>query len=238
MRKDKLIVVATPLEAEFVVQGFNCNFEKVKIANGVAFFPKSKEKCAVLTTGIGKTNSAIVLTYFFNNFFIPEEVINTGICGAFPGEGISIGHIAVAESEVYGDEGVEADRFYSLEDIGFPSLIKENDMYFNEFPIPHAKSVRLKLLKKTKLSVYGGKFITVSTTTSNPDLEIKRKELFNPLCESMEGAAVCHTCYAFDVKFTEIRGVSNFVGSYKKEGWQIERAMQLAAGCVYAYLEE
>ncbi|BBB33537.1 S-adenosylhomocysteine/5'-methylthioadenosine nucleosidase [Thermotomaculum hydrothermale] len=238
MKKDKLIVVATPLEAEFVVQGFKCDFEKVKVASGVAFFPKSDEKHAVLTTGIGKTNSAIVLTHFFNNFFIPEEVINTGICGAYPGEGISIGHIAVAESEIYGDEGVEADRFYTLEDIAFPSLIKKDETYFNEFKIPHSKSVRLKLLKKTKLSVYGGKFITVSTTTSNPELEIKRKELFNPLCESMEGAAVCHTCYAFDVKFTEIRGVSNFVGSYAKEGWQIERAMQLTAGSVYAYIEE
>ena len=236
MRKDKLIVVATPLEAEFVVQGFKSGFKKEKVASGVVFFPENEERWAVLTTGIGKTNSALVLTHFFNNYFIPEEVVNTGICGAFPGEGISIGHIGVAESEIYGDEGVEADRFYSLEDIGFPSLITENKMYFNKFDIPHAKSVRLKLLKKTKLSVYGGNFITVSSTTSSQSLEIKRRDLFNPLCESMEGAAVCHTCYAFGVKFTEIRGVSNFVGSYEKEGWQIERAMQLAAGCVYAYL--
>ncbi len=238
MRKDKLLVVATPLEAEFVVQGFGCSFEKKKVASGVAFFPASDEKYPVLTTGIGKTNSAIVLTHFFNNHFIPQEVVNTGICGAFPGEGISIGHIAVASKEIYADEGVMADKFYTLEDIAFPSLIKEDKIYFNEFEIEHSKSVQLKILKKTKLSVYRGVFITVSTTTSNPELEIERREIFNPLCESMEGAAVCHTCYAFGVKFTEIRGVSNFVGSYKKEGWQIERAMQLAAGCVYAYLED
>ncbi|NOZ13691.1 MAG: futalosine hydrolase [Acidobacteria bacterium] len=235
---NKLLVCATPLEAELLVQGFGGGFKKEKVGSGVLFRSENSEKAPVLVTGVGKTNSALVLTQYFLKFGTPGEVINTGIAGAYPGTGIIISHVAVATEEVYADEGVRSpEGFLTMEDIGFPILITDNRHFYNRFPVPHGKSVQEMLVKKTKLSVYEGRFLTVSTVTATREMETERTAQFQPLCESMEGAAVAHTCAAFNVKFTEIRGISNFVGSYDKKGWQIENAMQFAAGCTYAYLE-
>lgn len=234
----RLLVCATPLEAELLVQGFGGGFRKERVGSGVLFHAESGNKAPVLVTGVGKSNSALVLTRYFLEQGLPDEVINTGIAGAYPGSGIIISHVAVATEEIYGDEGVQtADSFLTMEDIGFPLLITDDAHFYHRFPVPHGKQVQELLVKKTKLSVYDGRFITVSTCAATRELEMERTALFQPICESMEGAAVAHTCAAFGVKFTEIRGISNFVGSYEKEGWQIENAMQFAAGCTYAYLE-
>ncbi|NOY23367.1 MAG: futalosine hydrolase [Acidobacteria bacterium] len=234
----RLLVCATPLEAELLVQGFGGGFKKEKVGTGVLFHSENGDKAPVLVTGVGKTNSALVLTQYFLNHGRPDEVINTGIAGAYPGSGIIISHVAVATEEIYADEGVRStDGFLTMEDIGFPMLITDDQHFYNSFPIPHGKKVQEMLVKKTKLSVYEGRFLTVSTITATRDLEAERTARFQPVCESMEGAAVAHTCAAFGVKFTEIRGISNFVGTYDKSGWKIENAMQFAAGCTYAYLE-
>jgi len=234
----RLLVCATPLEAELLVQGFGEGFKKERVGSGVLFHAEAGNKPPVLVTGVGKTNSTLVLTRYFLEQGLPDEVINTGIAGAYPGSGIIISHVAVATEEIYGDEGVQtADSFLTMEDIGFPLLITDDAHFYHRFPVPHGKHVQELLVKKTKLSVYDGHFLTVSTCTATRELEMERTALFQPICESMEGAAVAHTCAAFGVKFTEIRGISNFVGSYEKEGWQIENAMQFAAGCTYAYLE-
>jgi futalosine hydrolase len=236
---NSLIVCATPLEAEYVLSVFNMKFTKEKMLTGVVFYPENKNVPTILVTGIGKTNSALVLTHFINTRFIPEEVINTGIAGAYPGSGISVGHIAVASEEVYADEGVLTEKgFQSLKDLGFPSLVTKDNVYFNIFPIENGKKVQKKLLKKTKLSVFEGRFITVSECSASPEREIEMAKRFNPLCESMEGCAVLHTCLAYEIPFIEIRGISNFTGSYDKSGWHIEKAMGLAAKCVKAYFEE
>ncbi|RLE18312.1 MAG: futalosine hydrolase [Acidobacteria bacterium] len=235
---NRLLVCATPLEAELLVQGFGGGFKKERVGTGVVFRSENGGRAPVLVTGVGKTNSALVLTQYFLNHGRPDEVINTGIAGAYPGNGIIISHVAVATEEIYADEGVQTtDAFLTMEDIGFPLLITDDAHFYHRFPVPHGKSVQEMLVKKTKLSVYEGRFLTVSTCAATREIETERTARFQPICESMEGAAVAHTCAAFGVKFTEIRGISNFVGSYEKEGWQIENAMQFAAGCTYAYLE-
>ena len=235
---NSLLVCATPLEAELLVRGFHGGFKKERVGTGVLFRPEANGKPPVLVTGVGKTNSALVLARYFLEQGLPDEVVNTGIAGAYPGSGIIISHVAVATEEIYADEGVQtADSFLTMEDIGFPMLITDDAHYYYRFPVPHGKKVQELLVKKTKLSVYDGRFLTVSTCAATRELETERTARFQPICESMEGAAVAHTCAAFGVKFTEIRGISNFVGSYEKEGWQIETAMEFAAGCTYAYLE-
>ncbi len=236
---NSLIVCATPLEAEYLLSIFNTKFAKEKMLTGVVFYPENEEIPTILVTGIGKTNSALILSHFINTQFKPSEVINTGIAGAYPGSGIAVGHVAVASEEVYADEGVLTENgFQSLKNLGFPSLVTKDNAYFNIFPIENGKKVQKKLLKKTKLSVFEGRFITVSECSASPEKEIAMAKRFNPLCESMEGCAVLHTCLAYEIPFTEIRGISNFTGSYDKAGWHIEKAMSLAAKCVKAYFEE
>ena len=65
-----------------------------------------------------------------------------------------------------------------------------------------------------------------------------RARRFHPLCETMEGAALCHTCSVFSVPFVEIRGISNPVGTYDKSQWDIPGALDHVASCVQRFLEK
>ena len=56
-------------------------------------------------TGIGKVNAAIVATHLIE-LLKPALIVNTGCGGAYSGSGLSVGDLAVATAEIYGDEGV------------------------------------------------------------------------------------------------------------------------------------
>ncbi len=57
------------------------------------------------TSGMGKTNAAHAVTVLIERFS-PSCIVNFGIGGAYPSSGLKVGDIAVAEKEVYADEGV------------------------------------------------------------------------------------------------------------------------------------
>ena len=178
------------------------------------------------------------LEKYIHTYSPPKQVINIGIAGAYPNDIIKIGDVAVASEEVYADEGVQTeDRFLTIADLGFPLFFKEDQPYFDTFPIPDARVVQEKLITQTGLAVHCGRFVTVSSCTSSSELYQKRNKQFQPLCESMEGAALCHVCTVNNIIFTEIRGISNFVGPYDRKDWQIEPAIQAATGAVLNYLE-
>jgi len=86
-------------------------------------------------SGIGKVNAAHACTRLINNFS-PAVIMNIGIGGAYHSSGLKIGDIAVAEKEIYGDEGVLLkDGFHGIDLTGMPLLKKGRKKYFNEFPL-------------------------------------------------------------------------------------------------------
>lgn len=233
-----LIACATLLEARSLFLGFETDFAREDLDSALVYRRIKPPLFSVLITGIGKTNSALFLEKYIHTYSPPEQVINIGIAGAYPNNTIKIGDVAIASEEVYADEGVQAeDRFLSITDLGFPLFLKEGQAYFDTFPIPDARTVQEKLIIKTGRPVHCGRFVTVSSCTSSPELYHQRNKQFQPLCESMEGAALCHVCTVNSIMFTEIRGISNFVGAYNRKNWQIEPAIQAATAAVLNYLE-
>ncbi len=86
------------------------------------------------TSGVGKTNAAHAATVLLGRFS-PSCIVNFGIGGAYPSSGLKVGDIAVAEKEVYADEGVLLkDGLHSFEITGIPLLKVRGRKYFNEFP--------------------------------------------------------------------------------------------------------
>jgi len=233
-----LIVCATLLEARSLFLGFETDFARDNLESALVYRRTNPPFFSVLITGIGKTNSALFLEKYIHTYGCPEQVINTGIAGAYPNDTVKIGDVAVADEEIYADEGVQTeDRFLTIADLGFPLFLKKDKPYFDTFPIPEGRTVQEKLSAQTDLPVHCGRFVTVSSCTSSSELYRQRNRQFQPLCESMEGAALCHVCTVNDIMFTEIRGISNFVGPYDKKNWQIEPALVAATSAVLDYLE-
>lgn len=192
----------------------------------------------LVVTGIGKANTASALTALLERH-TPRLLIDTGCAGAYGGSGLAVGALAVASSEVYGDEGVlTTNGWESLEIIGIPQLERGGSRFFNEFPLaflPAERAVRLGAA--LGVTVRRGRFVTVSTcsgTTARGD-ELARR--FDAICENMEGAVAAHLALRYGVNCLELRGVSNMVEDRDLSGWNIHLAVENAQRFILKYLE-
>lgn len=60
----------------------------------------------VIVGGVGRTNAAAATTEAIIRDGAFDMVLNTGVAGAFPGGGLSIGDVVVASRCVYAEEGL------------------------------------------------------------------------------------------------------------------------------------
>ncbi|HMK60019.1 MAG TPA: futalosine hydrolase [Dissulfurispiraceae bacterium] len=153
--------------------------------------------------GVGKTNAAHGTAVLLDKFNT-RQIYIIGIAGAYPSSGMEIGDIAIADREIYGDEGLSLGAEFKMMDTLKLPLAEVNGVeYYNEFPV-HVPA---------ELATYKhkGAFVTVSscTGTRRRGLEIERS--FGAICENMEGAAIAHVCLLNSVSVVEIRGISNII---------------------------
>lgn len=172
--------------------------------------------------GVGKVNAAHSTTIILEKEKI-DILIHFGIAGAY--STASVGDIAVAKSENYGEEGVmTCEGWRSMEFTGFP-LLKKGE-FFNTFRTDR-KLCQLAVItsKNCGLNTFSGHFITVSQCSgTRKSGEIIRKR-FNGLCENMEGAAVAHICAIYGIPMIEVRGISNMVEDRDMKKWNIPLAV-------------
>jgi futalosine hydrolase len=169
----------------------------------------------VLVTGVGAVNAAFTLT----RFLAKEEaggVVVCGIGGAYPGSGLSIGDVACAASECYGDLGADSpDGFLDMRALGFPLVAGDAPIY-NSLPIqifPAARRVP---------------FVTLNTCTGTDDDARAIEQRTGGAIENMEGAAIAHVAALSGTPVGEIRGVSNMVGRREKSSWRVKEAAETA----------
>ena len=191
----------------------------------------------VTLAGMGKVNAAHATTRLILDH-TPTLIMNIGVGGAYPSSGLGIGDIAVAQKEIYGDEGVMCeDGMNGLGLIGIPLLRKGRKKYFNEFSLDRKlmqKARKIRVPGMSSFAVRSGPFVTVSACTGSAararDLEMK----FHAICENMEGAAVAHICTCYGVPLLEMRGISNIVDNRDRAKWDIRLA---AENCQHALQE-
>jgi futalosine hydrolase len=181
--------------------------------------------------GMGKVNAAQATTALLEHVRI-RGVINFGVAGSYPGAGASVASVALATSEAYGDEGVDApDRWLSTRDIGIPLLEAGGMRYFNVFPLDTALvDAAREQLRANAIPFVGGPFVTVSSCSGTARRGAELHERFaQAVCESMEGAAVAHVCALYGVPFMEVRGISNLVKDRDLVEWRLEEAALVGA---------
>jgi len=188
-------------------------------------------------SGMGKTNAAHAATVLIDKFS-PSCIVNLGIGGAYPSSGLKVGDIAVAEKEVYADEGVLLkDGLHSFEITGIPLLKVRGRKYYNEFPADK-RLARLALKAAGVIShCKSGVFLTVSSCTGTRKRAGELAGKFSPICENMEGAALAHICRIYGVPFVEIRGISNIVEDRDMKKWDVKLAAENCQKAVLQFLE-
>ena len=192
--------------------------------------------------GVGKA-AAAAATMTLLHSCQPEALLLFGCGGAYPNSGLNIGDLALAETEIFGDEGVATSHgFEDLADMGLP-MRKGDAIFFNNWPTDsrlqeHAQAVLRNPPGKNRRKLAKGAFVTVSTCTGTTARAIEIEARTGGICENMEGAAVALACQQLCVPLLEIRGISNRVEDRDTSRWELANAMAAAQEAVMILLEQ
>jgi futalosine hydrolase len=106
------------------------------------------------TTGLGKVNAAVTTAAILETFGA-TEVWNIGCAGAYEEGPLRVGDVLISDSVLCGDEGVLSKKgILSLQEIGFPLVVKEGKPFYDHFPLAHDSLAFEKVLDLTPPGVY------------------------------------------------------------------------------------
>jgi futalosine hydrolase len=198
---------------------------------------EGKTRFIYAASGIGKTNAAHAAAIMMERHS-PSVIISFGIGGAYPSSGLKIGDIAVAEREIYADEGVFLkDGFHTLETIGIPAAVSGRRRYFNEYPADRTLGRKALKAAACVANAASGRFATVSLSSGTKKRGLEIEQRFGVVCENMEGAAVAHICLIHGIPFAEMRGISNMVEDRDISKWEMKLAAERCQLAVIHFLE-
>jgi futalosine hydrolase len=166
----------------------------------------------ILISGIGLTAS----TYHLAKQLALKKydlVIQAGVAGCFDlriplGAAVAVKQDAIADQSV-----IELQKLKTLFDL---NLVPQ-DQY------PYKKgwliNTNKEVLKKTKLKIVKG--ISVNQISTSKQMIKFYRDVFDPVTESMEGAALHYVCLMENVPFVQIRSISNYIGERNKKKWDM-----------------
>lgn len=170
----------------------------------------------ILVTGIGLTATTYHLTKQLN--LKPYQlVIQAGVAGCF-NKKLSLGSVVVVKKDTIADQGViELKQLKTLFDL---QLVPNNQFPYNKTWLQNPYN---EWLKKTKLKQVTA--ISVNEiTTSKQKIQLYETS-FNPVAESMEGAAFHYTCLMENTPFIQLRSMSNYIGERNKKNWKMKESI-------------
>lgn len=169
----------------------------------------------VLITGIGLTAATYSITKQIS-IKKPELIIQAGVAGCF-NKKIHLGTVVTVSQETVADQGViETNRFKTIFDL---KLVQKNKYPFSKGWLINKNSI----LKKSHLRSVKG--ISVNEITTSLQKIKFYKQVFNPVIESMEGAALHYVCLMEKIPFIQLRSISNYVGERNKEKWNMKESV-------------
>lgn len=194
----------------------------------------------LLHSGVGKANAAAAATILA--LHQPQALLVVGCGGALPGSRLQVGDLALASSEIFGDEGVLTPQgFQDLVAMRLPLLSSSSPPLYNTCPVDpdwlqRAQEQLTPFAAAAGISLVTGPFVTVSTcsgTTAGGEILARR---CGGICENMEGAAAALVCARHNIPFYELRGISNLVEDRNLERWDLAGAAAIAQQALIALL--
>ncbi len=169
----------------------------------------------VLVTGIGLTATTYSLTHQLA-IKRPDLVIQAGVGGCF-NQRIPLGEVVTVKQEAIADQSViELNELKSLFDL---ELVPQDQYPFSKGWLINKNS----WLKKTGLKQVNG--ISVNEISTSPEKIAFYRQYFNPVVESMEGAALHYVCLMEKLPFLQLRSISNYIGERNKKNWDMKKAV-------------
>jgi futalosine hydrolase len=170
----------------------------------------------ILVTGVGiMATSYKLANYLAKNK--PDLIIMIGVAGCYTKEQ-PLGKVFVVKNDVVADMGVmERSNWVDMFDL---KLMKPNQFPYQSKKLMNKNKV---LLQRTHLPIVNA--VTVNQiTTGKKTMELITKK-YQPVLESMEGAALHYVAIQHNIPFVQIRGASNYIGERNKAKWKMKEAI-------------
>ena len=169
----------------------------------------------ILITGIGLTVSTYSITRQLQ-IRRPGIVVQAGIAGCFD-KNIPLGSVVAIKQEAIGDQVVtEKGKIKTLFDL--------NLLAMDQFPFSKGWLInKSEVLKKVKLKKVKG--ITTNEITTSKQKVKFYQDTYDPVVESLEGAALHYVCLMEKIPFLQIRSISNYIGERNKKNWNIKNSI-------------
>jgi len=171
----------------------------------------------VLITGIGSMSTAYWITKAIDKRR-PDLLIQAGVAGSYSDDHLP-GSLVLVKEEVTGDLGVEENgEFKDVFDMGLPqitapytgkNLVNPDANRLGRFNLPLVTAVTINEI----------------TTRTSRIQQLQQK--YQPVVESMEGAAFHYIALTEKIPFIQLRAVSNKVGERDKLKWKMKEAIHL-----------
>jgi len=178
---------------------------------------KSKRlKICFHQSGVGMLASTFSLTKLVMEEK-PDLILQIGLAGCFD-DSVELGKVVVIDKEIDGNSGVEENGKWrdlfnlKLERANYPPYEKRM------LPNPHVEKFNLLKLK----TVTG---ITVNEISTRKERIKQLVQKYEPVIESMEGAALHYVCRNTNTTFLQMRTISNYVGERDKTKWMMKEAL-------------
>jgi len=170
----------------------------------------------VLITGLGLTATTYHLTKQLQ-LKRPGIVIQAGVAGCFYKQ-IPLGTVVKIKQDAIADESViELKKLKTLFDL---QLLQTNQFPFKGGWLVNPGNT---FFKKIKLKAVKG--ISINQITTSKQMIAFYKSKFNPVIESMEGAALHYVCLMENIPFLQLRSVSNYIGERDKKNWNMNESI-------------
>ncbi len=166
----------------------------------------------ILISGIGLTAS----TYHLAKQLALKKydlVIQAGVAGCFDLR-IPLGAVVAVKQDAIADQSViELQKLRTLFDL---KLVPQDQYPYKKGWLINPNK---EVLKKTKLKIVKG--ISVNQISTSKQMIKFYRDVFEPVTESMEGAALHYVCLMGNLPFVQIRSISNYIGERNKQKWDM-----------------
>jgi len=191
----------------------------IEIKPFLQYLKKRKDEADidVLITGIGLTATTYSLT---KQFAIkkPDLVIQAGVAGCFD-TSINLGEVLMVKQDTVADQSVvELKKLKTIFDLNL--VPHDQHPYKNGWLVnPLNKYSGLPGIKQ----VNG---ISVNQISTDKKMIRFYKKTFDPVTESMEGAALHYVCLMESIPFLQLRSISNYIGERNKKKWDMQDSIK------------
>lgn len=235
------LLTAVPDETRLIRQSLQ-DFAQ-KSVNGITLMvgKYANHDICLAHSGIGKAAAAAAAITLLSDTR-PQALWLFGCGGAYPDSGLAVGDLALADAEIFGDEGVaEIKGFTDLAGMGLP-MRQTPEVFYNTWPVDQklhnwAHPHLARHTERNGTALFRGPFVTVSSCTGTSAKATEIEKRTRGICENMEGAAVALACQQLAVPLLEVRGISNLVEDRDTSRWDLPLGMIASQHAIMTLLQ-